>query len=367
MPGEREGQPPLRVLVTGANGLAGSAVVRRVLAAGHEPVALLRPGADETLLPPGTERLYWQIVQLSPRPSDWALYFPEFHAGEAFEAHAATGTPVTHPEEASRVFSEARADAVVHCAAVVSTGKPDLAESFRMNVEVTRLLLAAAEHAGLRRWVQVSSMSAHPENRSIYGGTKWQQELAVRQSRLSWAVLRPGLIYGPQRRGIFARLAQIVAKWNVVPLPNGGNEPAAAVHVDDFADAALRAAQEDTAANQCFELGGAERWTFRELVQTMADVLGRKPALLTLPLPLCRLAAIAGEAVLPRPPLTTDNLEGLLTARWPDITAAREVLGFSPRPFAEGFRECLDKGLLPAEPTPIRNPVPRKRRRKAKS
>ncbi len=333
----------MRVLVTGANGLAGSAIVRRALAAGHEPVALIRPGSDETLLPPDVERLHWEVVHLSAGPSEWTLRVSR--PGE--EGPLPTSSPGDRTDEAARLLSWARADALIHCAAVVSTGKPDISESLRVNVELTATLLEAAGETGLPRWVQVSSMSANPRNRSVYGGTKWLQEKSVRESHLSWSVLRPGLIYGPERRGIFARLAHIVAEWSIIPLPNGGGQPAAAVHEEDFADAAVRAAESDAAAGKCFELGGPEQWSFRQLVEEMAGVLGRKPVLLPLPLPLCRIAAFTGEALLPNPPLTTDNLEGILQARWPDISAAQEVLGFAPRPFRDGFRKCLKQGLLP--------------------
>lgn len=303
----------MRILVTGANGLAGSAIVRQALAGGHEPVALIRPGADTRFLPPAAQLLRADF---------------------------------TRDGEASGLLAEANPDALIHCAAVVSTGRPDLEESLRVNVEGTRRLLAAAEDARVHRWVQISSMSAHPRNRSIYGGTKRIQEQAVRTGPIPWAVLRPGLIYGPQKRGIFARLAAIIANWRVIPLPGGGREPAAAVHVEDFAVAAVEAATREEAAGQCFELGGPEIWTFRRLVEEMAAVLKRRPLLVPMPLPLCRLAAIAGEALLTQPPLTTDNLEGIVEARWPETSPARDLLGFAPRPFAAGFRQCLREGLL---------------------
>ncbi len=303
----------MKVLVTGANGLVGSAVCRALEQAGHVPIALVRPGANTELLPPA----------LVPLEGD-------FTDGGAMEALLAESAP----------------EAIVHVAAVVSTGRPDLEASLAVNVHGTEALLAAAARAGVRRWVQISSMSAHPGNASVYGATKFAAEEAVRASDCDWTVLRPSLVYGPRRRGIFFKLVRQLASLPVIPLPGGGRFPLRPVHEEDLAGAVVAALDRPQAVGQVYMLGGPEDWTYREFIQETLEELGRRTGLLDVPMALCRMGAMVGEVLLEEPPLTTDNLEGLEKAVAVDPDPARRDLGFNPRPYREGFRQCLASGLL---------------------
>lgn len=304
----------MKVLVTGANGVVGSAICRALLdSAGMEPLALHRDGADLSLLPPGAESA----------PGDF-----------------------TSREEMAALMEEHRPGALIHAAAVVSTGVPDLEESLRVNVEGTRALLEAAGAGGVTKWIQISSMSAHSGNKSVYGGTKFLAEEEVRRQPMEWVILRPSLVYAEVRRGIFHRLARLVASLPVVPLVGGGREPIRPIHRDDLAAVALEALRSPAAAGGVYPIGGPEEWDLRAMVLAMRRQLGRRPVTVPLPLPLCRLGSILGEMLFEDPPLTSDNLEGMTRALPCDITAAARDLAFTPRPFAEGFAQCLERGLL---------------------
>jgi dihydroflavonol-4-reductase len=112
----------VRVAVTGANGLLGAHVVRRLLAAGHDPVAVVRRGADLR----GLDAVDVPLARADTRSS-----------GEL--RRAVDGTEV-----------------VVHCAAVYSYSEGE-AELVRANVDGTRRLVEAASEAGVRRVVLTSS------------------------------------------------------------------------------------------------------------------------------------------------------------------------------------------------------------------
>lgn len=304
----------LRVLVTGANGFVGSAICRKLAVAGHSAVALVRPSADLELLPKTAEMVKGDF-------SD----------------------PGQHP----RILGEARANAVVHAAAVVSVGVPNLAESLRVNVDALRHFLSAARNSGVERWVQISSMSAHPANKAVYGGTKWLADRELETSGIPWTILRPSIIYGPQRRGIFHRMVETLRKLPLVPCVGSGLEPMRPVHVDDVAAAAVAALARPASIGGTYMLGCTEEMNFRDFVRaTVIAVKGRSPLLVPVPLPLCRIIALGGQLLLDKPPMTLDNVDGVAQAQALDIAPAARDLGFAPRSYAVGLKECLDAGLL---------------------
>ncbi|MCC5877689.1 MAG: NAD-dependent epimerase/dehydratase family protein [Candidatus Sumerlaeia bacterium] len=305
----------MRVLITGSNGFLGSAICRAFL---RDPecdvLALHRERADLSLVPPGSR-----------------LVVGEFH----------------DPRRMGEVFNEFKPDAVVHAAAIVSTGVPNAAASLRYNVEGTAALLTVAREAGCQRWVQISSMSAHPENKSVYGGTKYLADLEVRKSGLDWTILRPSLIYGEVRRGIFHRLAGLLDSLPVVTLVGSGMEPVRPVHREDVAAACVSVLQRPESVNSVYMLGGPEEdWTFRSMVLEMRRIMNKSALTVPVPLPICRAMAILGEMLFEDPPLTTDNIEGLSRAQAIDTEPAIRDLAFAPRSFQEGFTSCLEAGLL---------------------
>jgi nucleoside-diphosphate-sugar epimerase len=303
-----------RVLVTGANGFVGSAICRALIASGREAIALVREGADTSLLPSGARVVHG-----------------EFHDAKSI----------------ARALEESKPEGVAHAAAVVSMGKPDLDLSMRINVEGLKTFLTAAETAGVRRWIQISSMSAHEQNKSVYGGTKWLADEALRASAMEWTILRPSIIYGPQRRGIFHKLTGLLRKLPVVPIVGSGREDMRPVHVDDVAGAVIAALDRPASVRGVYMLGCAEEMTCRDFFrETARQVRGNEPKLLPLPLWMCRIIAVVGEAVLPAPPITLDNVEGVTRAQRVDLSAAIRDLEFAPRPFREGLETCIAEGLL---------------------
>ena len=300
----------MRILITGASGFVGSAICRALVGSGHTVLGLTRG---------------------SPIPVPGVM---------------AVAGDMSRPHEFLSLLDQARPDAIIHAAAIVSRGVPDVDASMRINVDATRALARAARETGVARWIQISSMSAHPANKSVYGGSKFAADHAVREEAPPWTIVRPSLVYGSDQRGIFFRLAQMVSVWPAIPLPGGGGDPVQPIHGDDLADLVLRALADSAPRNRTVMAGGATPYTFRGLVAAMADMLGRRPALLPVPLPLCRFLSAGAQALLTDPPLTLDNLEGLARAQLCDNRLAIEQYDWHPRPFETGFLQCLQEGLL---------------------
>lgn len=296
------------VAVTGAGGFIGSHVVRQLCAQGEEVKALI-----------------WRHPPLG-------------------EEAAMRSVRVLRGDIRDRRVVETlvqRAGAVVHCAARTSEGAPSQQESYAVNVEATRRLLEVCRQTGCSRFIHLSSQSANEGNPTLYGRTKWLSEKLVRESGLNSTILRPSLVYGPGTRGLFWKTVGLVNSLPVLPIVGSGRLYFRPVYVEDVASAVWGCLRDPATAGKTYELGGAEAVTLNEFVDAVAQALGKKPLKLHLPVWLCALLARTSAWVMKNPPLTLDNVVGLLQMRACDNGLAERDLRYQPLGLQEGLRLSL--------------------------
>ena len=314
----------MKVLVTGAGGLIGSATVDAVLAAGHEPVAMLRPRGDDRAL----------------------------GASPAQQVRADLADP-----DSLRV-AVAGAEVVLHCAAVFSYER-DAASLHRANADGTRALIDAAAAAGVRRVVVTSSSvtcgsSDGPEARDESGElaegpdyfhSKLAQERAARE-----AATRTGVelvlacptvaVGGPDHKLVPSNA--ILVRYLLDPSRTTFAGGANVVGVRDVA-AGLVLLAERAEPNRRYLLGG-ENWSWRLLHTAVSELAGLPGPFLTAGTTAAYLAAGLAEAVAAltsKTPLATRS-EALTTGRfhWYDDRRAR-ALGYTSRPVRQALAESL--------------------------
>ncbi len=197
----------------------------------------------------------------------------------------------------------AGAEVVIHTAAIVSNNI-DPTEAWRVNVVGTQRVLDAAAVAGVRRYVQISTMGvtrfahAHPEaaerclpGRELderwplmptgnpYTDTKIAGEHTVLAAHaagtVECTVIRPADVYGPGcRPWVLEPLAAMRA--NRFMLPAKGKGLFTPVYVDDLVDGVLRAATHPQATGQIFHIGGEDPVTTLEYFGHLWRMLGRR-------------------------------------------------------------------------------------------
>jgi len=293
-----------RVLVTGASGFIGTALVPRLRAAGHRPRLMLRTAAGA--LAPGTE-----IVR-----------------GDLADA-------------ASVRAAVAGMDAVVHLGAATSGGRLDPATAYRVNVGGASALIEACRSAGCRRVIVFSTQHVHLPHPGLYGRTKRIADWLFADSGLAVTTLRPSLVYGPGRRGVFVKLAGLVRRLPVIPVIGRGAWHLRPVHVDDVADIVVEALGRPELAGRTYDLGGPDRVTYTEFLAAICTAFGRPFRRVHLPLAVSFVLAAVLERLLRNPPLTVDNVHGSTLEAPCDL---RPLLhDFRPRltPLAQGLAHTV--------------------------
>ncbi|MGV8803650.1 MAG: UDP-glucose 4-epimerase family protein [Polaromonas sp.] len=292
--------------------------------------------------------------------------------GQALVAHlaaagiAVTGVSRSHARGAGSSVRLARYEdavpllagraCVVHLAArvhVMRDAAHDPLAAFRAaNTDLPVFLARQAAAAGVRRFVFVSSIKVNGEATAPgqpftendacapldpYGVSKWEAEQALRevasQTGMELVIIRPPLIYGPGVRANFAALLRAVAQG--IPLPLGAiDNRRSLLALDNLLDFITLCLRHPGAANQTFLVSDAEDLSTPELIRRMARVMQKPVRLITLPVILLKAAAL----VLGR----RNMLERLCGNLQLDISKARTRLGWNPPlTVEEGLRRIL--------------------------
>ncbi len=205
------------------------------------------------------------------------------------------------------------ADAVIHVAGVINA--PDPAGFEAGNVTGTAAMLAAAEKAGVKRFVHVSSLAAREPKLSIYGATKAGSEALVTASPLPSAIVRPPAVYGPGDKETL-ELFQMARRGFVLLPPEGR---LSLIHVEDLARLLLALASPACPDRLLVEPDDGRHggWSHKEFGEALGKALGRRVLTLSTPRPLLNLCARIDRLVRrDRAKLTADRVAYFCHPDW---------------------------------------------------
>lgn len=282
------------VAITGASGFVGSQLAERFENGG------------------------WSVTRLTRTGRDGSRDAVSFRLGDEVD-----------PDE----FRSRGVTALVHCA---YDFKPTTWSAIHgINVEGSRKLFAGAKAGGVERIVAISTISAFPGCRSLYGRAKL--EIEADAAKLGAVVVRPGLVYGPDLShpgGMFGALSASARK-RVVPLIDGGIHCQYLIHIDDLFELIRRMCAGDTAPPGRPVVAASPRcWPMRELVMQMARGQGTSPRFLSVPARAVWLGLKAAELVGLHLGYRSDSVVSLVFQDpHPDFSSIG-VLGVTPRDFS---------------------------------
>jgi uncharacterized protein YbjT (DUF2867 family) len=290
----------VRVLVVGATGCIGHAVVHALRSKGQTVIAASRGDAAMPID-------YMQAAT----PQGWA----------------------------ARLI-EARIDAVVNCAGILMQGPAQTFE--RVHARGPIELFRGAALAGVSRVVQVSALGVTEEGdeHPPYITSKREADRVLAALPLAHAIVRPSLVYGPgsASASLFATLASLP----VISLPGvrggGGAQRVQPIHVYEVAEAIARWIENKDSTSGVFELAGPKAMSYREMLAAYRSAMSLGAALwLPLPMVLMKAGARLAEQ-LPQSVFSRDTLRLLERGNTSSANAAPRMLRRAPSAMAVGLR-----------------------------
>lgn len=313
-----------KMLVTGATGFTGGYLCRRLIQDGEQVVAFVRASSRVDEL---------QSIGVECRQVD-----------------------IKNPISVKDNFHGI--DLVYHIAAAYRTEHSDRREFTDVNVEATRNLLNAAKAANVKRFVHCSTVGVQGEIKAPpadeeyrfepgdhYQDSKMEGELLAREyfsNGLPGVVVRPVGIYGPGDTR-FLKLFRPINKGLFVMI-GSGKVLYHMTYIDDLIQGFVLAGRSPEALGQVFAIAGEKYTTLQELVNMIADVLGKPHPRWHVPFYPVYWASVACEKICRPlgiiPPLYPRRVEFFYKDRAFSIEKAKRLLGYNPQ---VGLREGLAK------------------------
>ena len=289
---------PGRVLVTGANGFIGSAVVTALQRVGLQTRCVVRDPA--------------RFQRRFPNAEACALDLTDAHAHEII-----CWTPLL-----------AGVDAVVNVAGVLQPRRTS--DAWDVHHRAPDALYAACEKTGTRRIVHVSAVGI-TDTETAYAASKRAGEACLTARNLDWTVLRPVVVLGDDSYGGTSLVRAMAAFPFAIPMIGDGATPLNVIHKDDLAEGIVSLVTNGGGVREVLEPAAAGRLTLVELVAAYRNWLGLSPRpVLRLPMPVARCIARVGD-VTRMPPVTSTTLAQIGGRLTGDGAGFRQATGVVPR------------------------------------
>jgi NADH dehydrogenase len=180
-----------------------------------------------------------------------------------------------------------------------------------IHVAAPAIIARAAKTAGARTLVHISTPGVSTESASVYASSKARGEIALRHEFADATILRPSLVFGPEDK-FYNKFANLARFAPALPLIGGGHTKFQPVCVTDVADAVVRCVQDGGTRGKTYELGGPTVYSFKQMLELVLQVTGRRRALIPVPFFLASMKAMFLQ-FLPGKLLTPDQVQFLKT------------------------------------------------------
>lgn len=319
----------MKILITGATGFVGRALISQLDCDGHFISAVVR--SHSTLFSDKVEQV--TLDDLGKLSS--------FSQTEVVK-DGSTDSKESYIASLSKVLEQT--EVLIHTAARVhvmdDTADDPLNEFRKVNRDATLSLARLAAKSGVKRFIFLSTIKVNGESTDPgkpfseqdscdpsdpYGISKYEAEQGLlsiaEETGMEVVIIRPPLIYGPGVKGNFASMMRWVGKG--IPLPLGAvDNQRSLLALDNLIDFISCCLDHPKAANQVFLLSDGQDVSTTKLIQNLAHAQGKKVRLLPVPVSLMTyMASLLGKKAV------TERLFGSLQV---DISKARNLLGWSP-------------------------------------
>ena len=287
------------ILVTGATGFIGRALVRHLSQAGQQVRVLLRPSPHSPRIPKGVP-VEVSVVSLSDERGVRA---------------ALRGV-----------------DQIYHLASAGSLGRRG--NLLTTDIEGTRNLANASRDAGIQRLIFLSHIGADRASAFPIQKAKGIAEEHIRKSGVPYTIVRSSVVYGPEDH-FTTNLAGLLRRVPFFfPIPSDGRTLLQPLWVEDLVTSLVWILENQETINQTYEVGGGEYFTLRQVLETLMGVTHKRRMLVPLPPPYMRSLLVMLDSFVPNFNISTYWLDYVAVNRTCPVDNLPRTFGLMPARFA---------------------------------
>jgi NADH dehydrogenase len=287
------------ILVTGATGFIGRALVRQLTATGHEVRVLLRPSPRSPRLPKGV-------------PVEVAV--------------------VSLNDESGVRAALRGVDQIYHLASAAAQGRRG--NLLTTDIEGTRMLANVAAGANIKRLIFLSHLGADRASAFPIHKSKGIAEEHIRKSGVPHTIIRSSIIFGPED-GFTTALADIMRfSPGFMPIPGDGRTLLQPLWLEDLVTSLIWTLENPETINHTYEIGGGEYFTLRQILETIMNVTHTRRIFLPLPPPYMRALVIMLDSFARQFDASTYWLDYVAVNRTCPVDNLPRTFGLMPARFA---------------------------------
>ncbi len=286
------------ILVTGATGFIGRALIRQLFQTGRDVRVLIRPSRRSPRLPRSLP-VEVAVVSLSD-------------------------------ERAIRAALK-DVDTIFHLAGAESQGRN--ANLLAVDMQGTENLARVAADAGIKRMVYVSHIGASRSSGFPVFKAKGIAEEHIRRAGVPYTIFRTSVVFGPEDHFTtnLARMLQLAP--GIFPLPGSTRTVIQPLWVEDLVTVLLWSLDNEATLNNVYEIGGSEYFTIRQLVETIMQVTHRPRWIFEIHPVLLRALVVTMESFIPNYPASSFWLDYIAISRTCSVDNLPRLFGLMPARF----------------------------------